>query len=147
MAKICDATTYLHKANGGETHPALAVVESGFISANKCVRIHDQPLQDVEVGVQCATSATRMIGPIFSNAILSHRFCKTHTYIPTPSLLTFLELQENLRTFFRQDSATAHAEKNFIRHLQSVLVTQQYTSNCDLVLQNCTCTFFAYGKR
>jgi len=50
----------------GETHPTLAVVESGSISVNEwSTRIHEKSLYDVEVGVRFAMSATRLNEPFF----------------------------------------------------------------------------------
>jgi len=60
---------------GGETHPTLPVVESSFISVNeRSVRFHGKSLYDVEMGVRCAMSATRLIGttPHFHTDFIKH---------------------------------------------------------------------------
>ena len=123
---------YLHGVHAGEIDPTL-ILFSGeawfhlgglvnsqnnrYWSAENPMLIQEVPLHGVQVGVWCAMSATRIIGPIFfSETLNSHRYV---TQILTPF---FERLSDYERTyaFFQQDNASSRTANNSVRCLQSV---------------------------
>jgi hypothetical protein len=67
--------------------------------------IHELPLHDEAIGVWCAISAHRIIGPIFyDDAVNAARYMNN---ILSPFFAELTE-EERLYSVFQQDSATAH---------------------------------------
>lgn len=88
--------------------------------------IHEQPLHDQKIGLWCAISGERIIGPIFfQETINSERYMEN---ILRPF---FDQLTERERAFatFQQDSATAHTAKITLQKIQEVFQDRVITNN------------------
>jgi len=75
----------------------------------------ETPLHSQKVGVWCAISRRRIVGPIFfENTITSKEYVKIlEEFVP------HLDSEEIETAFFQQDGAPAHTVKNTAPHLQS----------------------------
>ncbi|XP_062512636.1 uncharacterized protein LOC134188488 [Corticium candelabrum] len=70
--------------------------------------IFEKPLHDQKIGVSCAVSRSRIIGPIFfDSTVNSDRYIK-NIFVPFSEQLTASEKQ---RTWFQQDGATTHTAR------------------------------------
>ena len=70
--------------------------------------IFEKPLHDQKIGVSCAVSRSRIIGPIFfDSTVNSDRYIK-NIFVPFSEQLTASEKQ---RTWFQQDGANAHTAR------------------------------------
>ena len=79
--------------------------------------LFEKPLYDRKVGVWCAVSQTRIIGPIFfENTINSQRYI-SDILQPFFQHLTAYEKQNG---WFQQDGATAHTARASMQALQEV---------------------------
>jgi hypothetical protein len=79
--------------------------------------LHQRPLHDIKVGVWCAVSAQRVIGPIFFGDTVNF-----DRYVSDILELFFQELteEETRYGYFQQDSATAHTACNSMHCLRDV---------------------------
>jgi hypothetical protein len=66
---------------------------------------HEAPFHPVKVGVWCAISAGRIVGPVFFNETIN---CETYVQVILRQFLSGLTEEERLYGWFQQDSATAH---------------------------------------
>jgi inhibitor of nuclear factor kappa-B kinase subunit alpha len=79
--------------------------------------VHQIPLHDIKIGVWCAVSARRIIGPIFYHETVNSDRYVRHILEPFFEQLTDDERQYG---YFQQDNATAHTARNSISALQEV---------------------------
>lgn len=79
--------------------------------------IHEVPHHAAKVGVWCAVSALRIIGPIFYDTTVD-----SHVYVNSilNNFFPLLTRNERLCGWFQQDSATAHTAENSMHELRSV---------------------------
>jgi hypothetical protein len=75
------------------------------------------PLHDIKIGVWCAVSARRIIGPIFY-----HEIVNSDWYVRNILKPCFEQLTDDGRQcgYFQQDNATAHTARNSVSALQEV---------------------------
>jgi len=120
VARVAFCEWMLQSVNDGEVDPFSVLYTdeawfhlSGYVnsqnsrywSATNPHQLHETPLHDLKVGVWCALSANRIIGPIFFNwTINSQRYVDT---ILQPFFQQLTE-QERMHSYFQQDNATAH---------------------------------------
>ena len=84
---------------------AIHSQNSRIWSTENPLEYHEKPLHSAKVGVWCAISRSRIVGPIFfHDTINSERYCEQIIH-PFTRQLTEQEIQT---TFFQQDGATAH---------------------------------------
>ena len=69
--------------------------------------VHEEPLQDQKLGVWCAMSGTRIIGPIFLNRTVNK---EVYTNIFKEFCAQLTE-EERQSFFFQQDGATCHTSQ------------------------------------
>ncbi|BFZ07560.1 hypothetical protein BsWGS_10599 [Bradybaena similaris] len=75
------------------------------------------PVHDAKIGVWCAVSRRRIIGPIFfNNTINAHRYV-TEILEPFLEQLNEREIEE---AWFQQDGATAHTARASLRFLEEI---------------------------
>jgi hypothetical protein len=88
-----------------------------YWSAENSYSIYEVPLHDVKIGVWCAISAHRIIGPVFfQETINSELYVKL---ILTPF---FRELTEEEKTngYFMQDNTTAHSANHSMNEINQL---------------------------
>jgi hypothetical protein len=78
---------------------------------------HEVLLHLVQVGVWCAVSARRVVGPVFSNETIN---CKKYVWVILEQFSPELTEEEELYGFFQQDLATAHTACIFMQSLSYV---------------------------
>jgi hypothetical protein len=130
----------LHNVHNGISDPNLFFMSdeawfhvSGYVNAQNS-RIwdtknphvlHQRPLHDIKVGVWCAVSAWRVIGPIFfEDAVNSDRYVSD---ILEPFFQELTE-KDTRYGYFQQDSATAHTARNSMQRLWDVFDDEQIIS-------------------
>lgn len=79
--------------------------------------IHEIPLHDAKVGVWCAITAQRIIGPIFFNETVNSERYRANILAPFFQLLSHYERENG---YFQQDSATAHTAHNSLNDIKEV---------------------------
>ena len=79
--------------------------------------IHEVPLHDAKIGVWCAVSAKRIIGPIFFEDTINSERYRTQILAPFFQLLSDNERQYG---YFQQDSATAHTAADSLDAIREV---------------------------
>ena len=67
-----------------------------------------KPLHDQNIGVWCAVSRSRIIGPIFFDSTINSDCYIKDIFVPFSEQLTALE---KAKTWFQQDDATAHTAR------------------------------------
>jgi hypothetical protein len=78
--------------------------------------MHEQPLQGQKIGVGCAVSGTRIIGPIFLD-----RTVNTEVYMNIfEEFCAQLTEEERQRSFFQQDGATCRASRMSLQRVHDV---------------------------
>jgi hypothetical protein len=77
----------------------------------------EAPLHPVEVGVWCALSARRFIGPVFLNKTIN---CERYVQAILGHFFSDFTQEERLYGWFQQDSATAHLVRNVYARLRPV---------------------------
>jgi hypothetical protein len=79
--------------------------------------VHQTPLRDIKIGVRCAVSVKRIIGPIFY-----HKTVNSDRYVRNTLKPFFEQLTDDERQcgYFQQDNATAHTAQNSMSALQEV---------------------------
>lgn len=106
--------------------------------------LFEQPLHDQKIGVWCAMTAKRIVGPIFFD-----------TTVNTDVYLTFLEElysqlteEENNYCFFQQDGATCHTSERSLARIHQMFTEERTVSknlwpprSPDLS----TCDFYLWG--
>jgi hypothetical protein len=95
----------------------VKIQNNRYWSAENPHSIHEVPLHDVKIGVWCAISAHRIIGPVFfQETINSERYVRL---ILTPF---FRELTEEEKTdgYFVQDNATTHTANHLMKERNQV---------------------------
>jgi len=106
--------------------------------------VHEEPLQDQKIGVWCAMSGTRIIGPIFLN-----RTVNTEVYMNIfEEFCAQLTEEERKSFFFQQDGATCHTSRVSLRRVHDVFSEERTVSKTlwpprspDLT----TCDYFLWG--
>ena len=79
--------------------------------------IHEVPLHDQKIGVWCAVTAERIIGPIFFDDTINSDRYRRNILEPFFQQLTDDELRY---AYFQQDSATAHTAHNSLQDIEAV---------------------------
>lgn len=109
---------------------------------------HEKPLHDVKVGVWCAVSAKKIIGPIFFNETIN-----SERYIQQILEPFFLELSPNekFHGYFQQDGATAHTANATINRITEVFEDRIISRNCPVPWPARSpdlnpCDFYLWGK-
>ena len=81
----------------------------------------EKPLHSIKVGVWCAMSRRRIIGPIFfTQTITAERYCNELFC----SFVDELSEEEKLTAYFQQDGATAHTANSTLRFLNNTFQTR-----------------------
>lgn len=97
---------------------------SGYVNSQNCrvwssenpFEFKEKPLHDQKVGVWCAISRKRIVGPIFfADTINSERYCN-QIIQPFLSQLSRHELRSG---WFQQDNATSHTARTTLQCLQN----------------------------
>lgn len=86
--------------------------------------IYEAPLHDQKIGVWCAVSGTRIVGPIFFSSIVN-----TDVYLDI--LRQFNEQltpQERMQFFFQQDGATCHTSQKSLTRIHEVFTEERTVS-------------------
>lgn len=86
---------------------------------------HQVPLYDQKVGVWCAISRMRIIGPIFFNETINAERYRTLILEPFIAHLTEREIMES---WFQQDGATAHTATTTLNYLESIFANRIISS-------------------
>ena len=81
----------------------------------------EKPLQDQKIGVWCAVSRSRIIGPIFFDSLVNSDSYIKNIFVPFSEQLTALEKQ---KTWFQQNGAIAHTARATIVEDKFVEVTE-----------------------
>jgi hypothetical protein len=83
--------------------------------------LYQVPLHDQKVGVWCAISRMRIIGPIFFNATINAERYRTLILEPFIAHLTEREIKE---AWFQQDGATAHTAATSLNYLEGIFANR-----------------------
>lgn len=75
------------------------------------------PLHDQKVGVWCALSRTRIIGPIFFDNTINAKRYRTEILEP---FIAQLKKRELKKAWFQQDGASAHTARTSLQYLEEV---------------------------
>lgn len=87
--------------------------------------IHETPLYDEKVGVWCAVSASRIVGPIFFDTTVN-------TEVYTGIFNTFVEQLDDIELtqgYFQQDGATCHTSNKSMEHVTSFFADRIITKD------------------
>lgn len=82
---------------------------------------HEAPLHDAKIGVWCAVSRKRLIGPIFFNNTINADRYRTDILEPFLEQLNEREIEE---AWFQQDGATAHTARASLRFLEEIFANR-----------------------
>ena len=100
---------------------------SGFVNRQNC-RIwhienphafHERPLHSEKIGVWCAMSRSKIIGPIFFNETVTADRYQHQILMPFLELLDQNQIN-TATTWFQQDGATAHTARTSLRFLEDI---------------------------
>lgn len=96
-----------------------------FWASENPYHFHQTPLHDQKVGVWCAVSACRIIGPIFF-----HHTVNSQRYISAILNPFLAELTEDEKTYgyFQQDGATAHTAPTSLEHIYKIFTPDRVVS-------------------
>jgi hypothetical protein len=78
---------------------------------------HKVLLLPVKVGVWCAVSARRIVGPVFFNETIN---CERYVQVILRQFFPELKEKERICGWFRQDSATSHTARMSMQALSNV---------------------------
>nr|XP_020451198.1 uncharacterized protein LOC109957565 [Monopterus albus] len=106
---------------------------------------HETPLHDQKIGVWCAVSGTRIVGPIFFESAVN-----TAVYLDIfEQFYHQLTPEEKTCCFFQQDGATCHTSHDALARVHELFTEERTVSNGlwpprspDLS----TCAFYLWGK-
>lgn len=86
---------------------------------------HHTPLHDLKVGVWCAVSARRIIGPIFFHQTVNSERYIANIFNPFVAALTE---EETTYGYFQQDGATAHTSRRTMDHIHTIFTPDRVVS-------------------
>jgi hypothetical protein len=119
--------------------------KTGIWSDENPHAVYQTPLHDIKIGVWCAVSVRRIIGPIFY-----HETVNSDRHVRNILVPFFEQLNDDERqyVYFQQDSATAHTARNSMSALQDMFDGRNISTgfwpprSSDLSV----CEFYLWGK-
>ena len=100
-----------------------------FWAAENPHYFHETPLHAQKVGVWCAVSARRIIGPIFFHQTLNSARYIADIFNPFVAALTE---EEKTYGYFQQDGATAHTAGQTLEHIYTIFTPDRVVSRGQL---------------
>lgn len=98
-------------------HGYVSSQNNRYWSTEKPDFVHEVPLHDQKIGVWCAVSAYRIIGPIFFDSTINSQRYRDGILTPFFEQLTDIKCQSGI---FQQDSATAHTADDSLNFIQEI---------------------------
>jgi hypothetical protein len=144
---------FLKNIVAGELDPTLYFMSSEawfhsqntrYWSAENPHNLHQVPLHDQKIGVWCAVSASRIIGPTFFDTTVN-----TDVYLQIfRNLYSQLTENERQQCFFQQDGATCHTSHHSLTRIHETF-TEERTVSKGLwppsSLDLSSCHFYLWG--